>query len=182
MFSSGSEGVPKGIELSHMNILGNTQQIASVLNVNDDDVIVGSLPLFHAFGICVTTFFPLIEGIKMVAHPDPTDGLAIGKLVNKYKATIMCGTSTFYRLYIMNKKLSPLMFESLRYVVAGAEKLSMKVKKDFKEKFGKDILEGYGTTETSPVASCNIPNILTLQGETQIANKEGTVGEFPLKR
>jgi len=176
MFSSGSEGVPKGIELSHMNILGNTQQIASVLNVNDDDIIVGSLPLFHAFGICVTTFFPLIEGIKMVAHPDPTDGLAIGKLVHKYKATIMCGTSTFYRLYVLNKKITPLMFESLRYVVAGAEKLSLKVKKDFKVKFAKDILEGYGTTETSPVASCNLPNILSPKLETQLANKEGTVG------
>lgn len=176
MFSSGSEGTPKGIELSHMNILGNTQQIASVLNVNDDDVLVGSLPLFHAFGICVTTFFPLIEGIKMVAHPDPTDGLAIGKMVNKYKATIMCGTSTFYRLYIMNKKLTPLMFESLRYVVSGAEKLSPKVKKDFKTKFGKDILEGYGTTETSPVASCNLPNILNKEDEIQIGSKTGTVG------
>ena len=176
MFSSGSEGNPKGIELSHMNVLGNTQQIASVLNVNDNDTVVGSLPLFHAFGICVTTFFPLIEGIKMVAHPDPTDGFEVGKLVNKYKATIMCGTSTFYRLYTINKKVNPLMFESLRYVIAGAEKLSPKVRADFKTKFGKVILEGYGTTETSPVASCNLHDILTPELELQIGNKIGSVG------
>lgn len=176
MFSSGSEGSPKGIELSHMNILGNTQQIASVLNVNDDDTVVGSLPLFHAFGICVTTFFPLIEGIKLVAHPDPTDGYEVGKLVNKYKATVMCGTSTFFRLYIMNKKVHPLMFESLRYTVAGAEKLSQKVRDDFKRKFGKVIIEGYGTTETSPVAACNLPDILTPELDLQVGNKIGTVG------
>lgn len=95
MFSSGSEGVPKGIELSHKNVLGNCQQIASILNVDDKDVIVGSLPLFHAFGTVVTNFLPLIEGIKCVAHPDPTDGYEIGKLVSKHKATVMLGTSTF---------------------------------------------------------------------------------------
>ncbi len=176
MFSSGSEGTPKGIELSHMNILGNTQQIASVLNVHDGDAMVGSLPLFHAFGICVTTFFPLIEGVRMVAHPDPTDGYEIGKIVQKYKATMMFGTSTFYRLYTMNKKVESCMFESLRFVVAGAEKLSPKVYSDFKKKFGKSILEGYGTTETSPVASCNLPNVAMADGNIQKGEKKGSVG------
>ena len=99
LFSSGSEGTPKGVELSGDNILGNCQQIANIINVDDEDIIVGSLPLFHAFGIVVTTFLPLIEGIKCVAHPDPTDGLGLGRLVLRYKATIMAGTSTFFRLY-----------------------------------------------------------------------------------
>lgn len=171
MFSSGSEGIPKGIELSHNNVIGNSQQIASVLNVHDQDIIVGSLPLFHAFGTVVTTFLPLIEGIACVAHPDPTDGLGLGKIISKYKATIMCGTSTFFRLYSVNPKVTSEMFTSLRLVVAGAEKLSLKVRDDFKKKFDKDILEGYGTTETSPVAACNLPNVKQQEG-----HRVGTVG------
>ena len=150
LFSSGSEGKPKGVELSGDNILGNAQQIANIINVNDEDIMLGSLPLFHAFGIVVTTYLPLIEGIKCVAHPDPTDGLAIAKLVSKYKATIMFGTSTFYRLYAKNQKIHPLMFSSLRIAVSGAEKLREDVRLEFKKRYGKDILEGFGTTETSP--------------------------------
>ena len=176
LFSSGSEGIPKGIELSSDNVLGNSQQIANVLNVNDDDIFVGSLPIFHAFGIVVTTFLPLIEGIKCVAHPDPTDGLGLGKLIYKYKATILTGTSTFFRLYAKNSKVNPLMFESLRLTVAGAEKLREDVRFEFKKKFGKDILEGFGTTETTPVTSCNLPDVLTPQFTVQKGNKIGTVG------
>lgn len=176
MFSSGSEGEAKGIELSSDNVLGNSQQIANVLNVNDDDIFVGSLPTFHAFGIVVTTFLPLIEGIKCVAHPDPTDGLGLGKLIYKYKATILTGTSTFFRLYTKNTKVNPLMFESLRLTVAGAEKLREDVRIDFKKKFGKDILEGFGTTETTPVTSCNLPDVLTPEYTVQKGSKIGTVG------
>jgi len=176
LFSSGSEGTPKGVELTSDNILGNTQQIAGVLNANENDIIVGSLPIFHAFGITVTTFLPLIEGIKCVAHPDPTDGVGLGKLVSKYKATIMCGTSTFFRLYTKNTKVHPLMFESLRFTVAGAEKLREDVRAEFKKKFGKDILEGYGVTETTPVASCNLPNMLSPDYTVQIGSKNGTIG------
>ena len=176
LFSSGSEGTPKGVELSGDNILGNSQQIANIINANDEDIIVGSLPLFHAFGIVVTTFLPLIEGIKCVAHPDPTDGLGLGKLISQYKATIMTGTSTFFRLYTKNTKVHPLMFESLRLTVAGAEKLREDVRYDFKKKFGKDILEGYGTSETSPVATCNLPDVLAPDFTVQVGNKIGTVG------
>ena len=176
LFSSGSEGTPKGVELSGDNILGNSQQIANIINANDEDIIVGSLPLFHAFGIVVTTFLPLIEGIKCVAHPDPTDGLGLGKLISQYKATIMTGTSTFFRLYTKNTKVHPLMFESLRLTVAGAEKLREDVRYEFKKKFGKDILEGYGTSETSPVATCNLPDVLAPDFTVQVGNKIGTVG------
>jgi acyl-[acyl-carrier-protein]-phospholipid O-acyltransferase/long-chain-fatty-acid--[acyl-carrier-protein] ligase len=176
LFSSGSEGEPKGVELSSDNILGNSSQIANILNANERDIILGSLPLFHAFGIVVTTFLPLIEGIKCVAHPDPTDGLGIGKLVSKYKATIMCGTSTFFRLYTRNSKVHPLMFESLRVTIAGAEKLRDDVRVGFKSKFGKDILEGFGTTETTPVASCNLPDVLAPDFSLQKGTKLGTIG------
>ena len=176
LFSSGSEGIPKGIELSGDNILGNAQQIANIINVSNEDIMVGSLPLFHAFGIVVTTYLPLIEGIKCVAHPDPTDGLGIAKLVFEHKATIMCGTSTFYRLYTKNTKIHPLMFESLRLVVSGAEKLREDVRVDFKKRFGKDILEGYGTTETSPVAACNLPDVIAPDYSVQIGQKPRSVG------
>lgn len=176
LFSSGSEGEPKGVELTSDNILGNSQQIAAILNVNDEDTIVGSLPIFHAFGITVTTFLPLIEGIKCVAHPDPTDGVGVGQLVSKYGATILTGTSTFYRLYTKNPKVHPLMFDSLRLIVAGAEKLREDVRVDFKKKFGKDILEGYGTTETTPVAACNLPNVITPDYSVQVGEKKGSVG------
>ncbi len=176
LFSSGSEGVPKGVELTSDNIVGNAQQIAGILNANDNDTIIGSLPIFHAFGITVTTFLPLIQGIKCVAHPDPTDGVGLGKLVSKYKATIMCGTSTFFRLYTKNNRVHPLMFESLRLTVAGAEKLREDVRAEFKKKFGKDILEGYGVTETTPVAACNLPDTLTPDYSIQIGTKIGSVG------
>lgn len=177
LFSSGSEGTPKGIMLSHANIMSNLKQIVTVLNPNEEDVILNALPTFHAFGLTVTTFMPLIEGIPMVCQPDPTDAQAIGHLVAQYKVTLLLGTSTFLRIYTKSRKVLPLMFQSLRIVVAGAERLSEEVRKGFKEKFNKDIYEGYGATETAPVASVNIPDILlSYSGEVQIGNKPGTVG------
>lgn len=176
MFSSGSENTPKAIELSHDNIVGNCSQIANVLNVKDDDVILGSLPLFHAFGIVVTTFLPLMEGVFTVCSADPTDSQTVAKQVSKFKVTVMFGTSTFFRLYTRSKKVHPLMFESLRIVIAGAEKLSEKVANDFFKKFNKEILEGYGTTETSPVATCNLPNIIASNYSVQKGTLKGSVG------
>jgi len=177
LFSSGSEGLPKGVQLTHRNLIANIKQIAMVLNAREDDILMSTLPLFHAFGLTVTTLLPLVEGIPLVCYPDPTNGYEIGKLVAQYQATILCATSTFLRLYNKNKKLNPLMFQSLRLVVAGAEKLSQEVREEFKVKFGKDIYEGYGTTETSPVASFNLPDVL-LPGDWSIqkGNKIGTVG------
>jgi acyl-[acyl-carrier-protein]-phospholipid O-acyltransferase/long-chain-fatty-acid--[acyl-carrier-protein] ligase len=177
LFSSGSEGAPKGVMLSHRNIMANLKQISDVLNTQSDDVVMASLPLFHAFGLTVTQFMPLIEGMPLVCHADPTDALNIAKAVAKYRATIMCGTSTFLRLYTKNKKVNPLMLESLRIVVAGAEKLNQDVREAFQLKFNKPILEGYGATETTPVASVNLPDALdTSHWQVQIGGKLGTVG------
>ena len=177
LFSSGSEGTPKGVMLSHRNIMANLKQISDMLNTQDTDVVMASLPLFHAFGITVTTFMPLVEGIPMICHPDPTDAVNISKAIAKYRATIFCGTSTFLRLYTKNKRIHPLMLESLRIVVAGAEKLSPDVRDAFKLKFNKDIYEGYGATETTPVASVNIPDALDVNyWSVQLGNKQGTVG------
>jgi acyl-[acyl-carrier-protein]-phospholipid O-acyltransferase/long-chain-fatty-acid--[acyl-carrier-protein] ligase len=102
--------------------------------------------------------------------------LAIAKLVSSYKATIMFGTSTFYRLYAKNQKIHPLMFESLRLTISGAEKLREDVRMEFKKRFGKDILEGFGTTETSPVATCNLPDVIAPDYTVQVGQKKGSVG------
>ena len=177
LFSSGSEGLPKGVVLSHRNIMANLKQISDMLNIQDTDVVMANLPLFHAFGLTVTTFMPLVEGIPMICHPDPTDSVNIAKAIAKYRATFLCSTSTFLRLYIKNKRIHPLMLESLRIVVAGAEKLNPDVRDAFKLKFNKDILEGYGATETTPVVSVNIPDALDVNyWQVQFGNKQGTVG------
>lgn len=177
LFSSGSEGTPKGIALSHKNIMGNIKQTNTLLNPTDNDVMLGTLPIFHSFGLTVTTLLPLIEGIPVASHPDPTDGFGIGKMAAKYEATILLATATFFRLYTRNRKLTPLMLKHLRMVVAGAEKLPVEIRDAFKKKFGHDIYEGYGATETTPVASGNMPDVLMLDSwKPQIGQKVGTVG------
>lgn len=172
LFSTGSEGKPKGIVLSQDNVIGNAKQAADAMQAKNNDVMVATLPVFHVFGLTATTLLPLIEGIPMVCHPDPRDGVAIGHLVHQWKGTILCGTSTFFRLYVRSKMLKPELFSSLRLVVAGAEKLLPQVRHSFKEKFGHEIYEGYGASELSPVCAVNRPN----WGE-HVRFKSGTVGQ-----
>jgi acyl-[acyl-carrier-protein]-phospholipid O-acyltransferase/long-chain-fatty-acid--[acyl-carrier-protein] ligase len=158
-------------------MVGNLRQTSTVLNPDRDDVILSALPLFHAFGLTITTLMPLVEGIPIATQPDPTDARAIGRTCARHRVTILCGTSTFLRLYAQSKAVHPLMLASVRMVVAGAEKLRPEVRASFREKFGLEILEGYGTTETTPVASTNIPDALLGDFTTvQVGNKPGTVG------
>ena len=177
LFSSGSEGSPKGIMLSHQNIISNIKQVADVLDTTEQDIIVASLPIFHAFGLTMTSLMPLVEGIPAICHPDPTDVINIAKGISRYKATIFCGTSTFLRLFNKNNRIPPLMLNSLRITVAGAERLNPEIRDQFSQKFGKTIFEGYGTTETAPVATVNIPDrIATDDWHVQTGHKIGTVG------
>jgi acyl-[acyl-carrier-protein]-phospholipid O-acyltransferase/long-chain-fatty-acid--[acyl-carrier-protein] ligase len=177
LFSSGSEGSPKGIELSHKNLAANARQVADTLNTREDDIIMSILPTFHAFGLSASTLMPLSEGIPIVCHPDPTDVLKIARGIARYQGTIMFGTSTFYRLYTKNRRIHPLTLDSLRLLVAGAEKLNPDIRDAFQLKFCKAIFEGYGATETSPVASVNVADELeTSQWNIQIGNKQGSVG------
>ena len=177
LFSSGSEGTPKGVELSHLNLAANSRQVADTLNTRENDTVMSTLPTFHAFGLLATTFMPLSEGIPIVCHPDPTDVVTIAKGVARNHGTLLFGTSTFLRLYTMNKKVHPLMLKSLRLVIAGAERLNPDTRNAFTLKFNHQILEGYGTTETSPVASVNIPDELdTTYWKPQLGNKLGSVG------
>ena len=177
LFSSGSEGTPKGIELTHRNLMANVEQVADVLNTETEDIVLSNLPLFHAFGLTVTTFMPLLEGMTIVCHPDPTDAVGTAKAIARYKTTLMCSTSTFLRFYIKSRRVHSLMLQSLRLVVAGAERLNPEVREAFSLKFGKTIYEGYGATETTPVASVNVPDQLdTEYWQVQVGNRPGTVG------
>ena len=176
LFSSGSEGEPKGVVLSHQNIMGNIKQVSDVLDTRNDDVMVASLPLFHAFGLTVTGLLPMVEGVPAICHPDPTDVLNIAKGISQHQATIFCATSTFLRLFNKNRRIHPLMLDSLRIIVAGAERLTPEIQDSFSLKFGKTIYEGYGTTETTPVATVNIPDRLAADWRVQTGDKKGTVG------
>ena len=174
LFSSGSEGSPKGVELSHSNIAANAKQAAIELGAVNSDVIMSTLPTFHAFGFAITTLMPLSEGIPIVCHADPKDVSTIASGIKKYSGTILVGTPTFLRMYTINKKVSPELMQSLRLVVAGAEKLRSEVRDGFESKFNMPVYEGYGTTETSPGASVNLPDI---ESPYKLRNRTGTVGK-----
>ena len=174
LFSSGSEGSPKGVELSHRNIAANAKQAAIELGAVDSDVIMSTLPTFHAFGFAITTLMPLSEGIPIVCHADPKDVTTIASGIQKYSGTILVGTPTFLRIYTISKKVSSESMQSLRLVVAGAEKLRSEVRDAFEAKFKMPVYEGYGTTETSPGASVNLPDI---ESPFKLRNRPGTVGK-----
>ncbi len=174
LFSSGSEGQPKGVELSHSNIAAKAKQAAIELGAVDSDVIMSTLPTFHAFGFAITTLMPLSEGIPIICHADPKDVTTIASGIQKYSGTILVGTPTFLRMYTISKKVSVDSMQSLRLVVAGAEKLRSEVRKGFEKKFNMSVYEGYGTTETSPGASVNLPD---LESPYKLRNKPGTVGK-----
>ena len=174
LFSSGSEGSPKGVELSHSNIAANAKQAAIELGAIESDVIMSTLPTFHAFGFAITTLMPLSEGIPIVCHADPKDVTTIASGIQKYSGTILVGTPTFLRMYTINKKVKSESMQSLRLVVAGAEKLRSEVKDGFESKFNLPVYEGYGTTETSPGASVNLPDINV---PYKLRNRPGTVGK-----
>lgn len=157
LFSSGSEGAPKGVLLSHRSLHANVRQTALLLRFQPGDKLLANLPPFHAFGLTATYFLPMLEGTPILCHPDPTDVMATAQAIEKHRITILFGTSSFFRLYVRNARVRPEQLASLQLVVAGAEKLQDEVRRDFLERFSKEILEGYGTTETAPVASCNLP-------------------------
>jgi acyl-[acyl-carrier-protein]-phospholipid O-acyltransferase/long-chain-fatty-acid--[acyl-carrier-protein] ligase len=155
IFSSGSTGVPKGVMLTHRNILSNIDSAMQVFRLTDHDVMIGVLPFFHAFGFTATLWLPLVNGFGVAYHPNPTDAKTIGDIAAKYRGTIIISTPTFYASYV--RKIQPEQFVHMRYAVVGAEKLRPPIAAAFRDRFGLDLIEGYGCTEMSPVVAVNMP-------------------------
>lgn len=173
IFSSGSTGSPKGICLTHHNILSNAASLEQVFGVTPRDRVVGVLPLFHSFGYTATVWFPVLSGFPALYHVSPMDTPAIAALIREHGGTIFLSTPTFYATYL--RRWAPEDVKTLRIVVSGAEKLKQSLLEAWQERFGVPILQGYGCTELSPAVAVNLPDV---RGPriTQLGHKPGTIG------
>src|SRR5436189_768656 len=178
LFTSGTTGEPKGVVISHRNVVGNVSQFRQLLDATKHDAILASLPFFHTFGSTVTLWYPLIEGVRIVTYPNPLEAAKNAALIERYKLTLLLATPTFLRGYL--RKAEPDKLRSLRLVITGAEKLPLDLAKNFEERFNQRVFEGYGLTETSPVVSVNLPEPQpTKPGEhVQPSSRLGSVGKM----
>ncbi|NTV95026.1 MAG: AMP-binding protein [Thiobacillus sp.] len=166
LFTSGSEGKPKGVVLSHRALLANVRQVMETIKFAADEKVFNCLPIFHSFGLTGGTLLPLLSGARLVLYTSPLHYKVIPELVRDKRCTALFATGTFLNQYARNAQ--PSDFASLKYVVAGAERLAEQVRQLWQDKFGIDIIEGYGATETAPVLSVNTPE----------DNRHGSVGRL----
>lgn len=166
LYTSGSEGAPKGVALSHDNLLSNIAQVSAVLDIGPRDVLFNAMPVFHSFGLTVGLVLPLVRGVKVFSYPSPLHYRVIPELVYDIDATIMLGTDTFYNGYA--NYAHQYDFWNIRLAVAGAEKVKDATRKLYAEEYRVNIIEGYGVTESSPVLTFNTP----------LENRVGTVGRI----
>jgi acyl-[acyl-carrier-protein]-phospholipid O-acyltransferase/long-chain-fatty-acid--[acyl-carrier-protein] ligase len=166
LFTSGTEGEPKGVALSHMNLLSNVEQVRAHLALYETDILFNPLPTFHCFGLTVGALMPLLLGIKVVCHPTPLQPHEIVRRIRETKATILLSTDTFISQYARAGEQGDL--NSLRLAVCGAERLRDETRALLRKKYAIELLEGYGVTEAAPVISANQPG----------ATRSGTVGRL----
>jgi acyl-[acyl-carrier-protein]-phospholipid O-acyltransferase/long-chain-fatty-acid--[acyl-carrier-protein] ligase len=168
LFTSGTEGAPKGVVLSHANLQANRYQVASCIDFGPSDIVFNALPMFHSFGLTCGTILPLLSGLKVFLYPSPLHYRIVPQLAYDANATIMFGTDTFLAGYA--RFAHPYDFYSMRYVFTGAEKLKEETRRAYSEKYGVRVFEGYGATETAPALTMNTP----------MRSKPGSVGRlFP---
>jgi len=177
LFTSGSSGEPKGVVLTHRNILANVCQFSTRIEVPFGSAILGSLPLFHSFGCTATLWFPILEGINLITYPSALDAKRHAELIAFHQINILLSTPTFLRGYM--KRVDPAQLSSLTLVVTGAEKLPRSLANAFQEKFHIRPLEGYGLTETSPATNFNLPDPAPeYECFTIPSSRDGSVGQL----
>jgi len=176
LFTSGSAGDPKGVMLSHRNIVGNVIQVGETLKFDGDESLLGCLPIFHSFGLTVTLWYPICGGPRVVTYVSPLDAQKLASVVRDHSVRLMVTTPTFLRGFL--KSVSPEDLKSLSMAVTGAEKLPVDLAEAFESRFGIPLREGYGLTETSPVASVNLidPPSEVNRLDGQVSHKRGSVG------
>ncbi len=175
IFTSGSTGDPKGVLLTHRNVLSNVMQVDQQVRLAPDEVLLGILPFFHSFGFTVTIWIALCLGKKVVYHSNPLDAKTIGSLCEQHKVTLLAGTPSFTRLF--QKSCRAEQFRTLTHLILGAEKLKPELYRDLSGWLDIEPMEGYGTTELSPVVAVNVPDEVVLaDGRKVHGNRPGTVG------